>query len=874
MIGTKLAHYEITSHLGSGGMGDVYQATDTKLGRSVAIKLLPEAFTHDLERAARFEREARVLASLNHLHIAGIYGLEESGDRKFLVMELVGGETLAERIKRGPIPVDESLHIAKQICEALEAAHEKGIVHRDLKPANVKITVDGTVKVLDFGLAKAVENTTANPALSHSPTLSLAGTNAGVILGTASYMAPEQARGLVADHRSDVFALGCILYEMLTGSLAFQGETISDILASVLAREPDWTQLPPQLSPKVREFLTRCLEKNPKKRWQAVGDLRVELESILARPDALGVSESSTVAPKSSWQRAIPLIAAIGGAAVSAAVMMFLYAKPEAPAANRVQFTVQPDKMTLDFGIQEPAMSPDGHYLVFSDYGDGHRMLRLRSLDSTEARWLPGTEYARYPFWSPDSKFVAFYSGGMLRKMSVVGGSPETIATTPSNVAGSWGEDGTILFGASGIPLYRVKASGGVPAPLSKNDETIQVQPFPQLLPDGVHFLYRTEKGTYIGSVNSPNAVRILEGGSRVLYVNPGYLLTVRDGILLAYPFDPKNLRVTGDPVGIADQVRTALGNNYTSVSASATGILAFGAADSVPLQPTWYDRGGAKLAAIGAPDLFGQVRLSPDEKRAALEKMDARTNLWDIWLLELSTGVLSKFTVDPRSERDPIWSPDGQRVAYTSDRVGKIDISVKELGGGKETSLTETDTPELAEDWTKDGNGILFRNSPTGTSSLLLLPLMGDRKPVVLLAPAPFRRDEFNLSPDGRWIAYNSDESGRWEVWIASFPEFKNQRQVSNGGGAVPRWRKDGKELFYLALDAKLMAVDLKLGPTVEAGVPKLLFQTRISVNGQTDQYAVTGDGKRFLIPEPLESQNVPPITVITNWTSLLKRQ
>ncbi len=886
MIGTKLAHYEITKHLGSGGMGDVYQATDSKLGRSVAIKFLPEAFNHDPDRVARFEREARVLASLNHPNIAAIYGFEQSAAHNFLVMELVPGETLAERIRRGPIPADEAFPIANQICDALEAAHEKGVVHRDLKPANVKVTPEGIVKVLDFGLAKAFEVEPSNASLSQSPTLSMGATNAGVILGTAAYMSPEQAKGRPVDKRTDIFAFGALLYEMLTGRPAFAGDDVGEILARVIEREPDWSKLPSKLPWRITELLRRCLEKDPRKRRRDAADMRIDIEQALAEPAAALV-----IPPVRGGRLAWIKFAAAVLVAVVLAIPTVRHLRetpPLAPTEARLDIVTPTTADPISF-----ALSPDGRQIVFVASGDGASGLWVRSLASPSAQPLAGTEGASFPFWSPDSRSIGFFAGGALKRIDNGGGAPQTFATAGASRGGTWNADGVILFApTNGGPLFRVAASGGQAVAVTKLDRQLSHR-FPFFLPDGRQFLFFAQgtpetAGIYLGSLESGDTKRLTLADTRGVYLQGlpgmmemmgGWLVWVRAGTLVAQRLDLEQQALTGDPVTLANPVAFDAGLNVSAVSVSATGLVAYRTGGNSRRQLTWFDRSGKALGTMGAPD-ENNLRfpnISPDGRRVAVDRTVQGNQ--DIWLLDGTRT--SRFTFDAAQDRDPIWSPDGSRFAFNSNRKGQRDLYQKpSSGAGAEEFLLESSQIKVATDWSADGRFLLYESQdPQTDRDLWVLPLTGERKPWVCLK-TNFGERFGRFSPDGRWVAYLSNESGRTEIYIQPFAapvapgttgqETTGQWQVSTVGGIYPVWRRDGKELYYVGPNGEMMAAPITTtGTTLEPGAPMALFPTRMLGggvdNGQGRQYDVARDG-RFLINTVLDDVS-SPITLIQNW-------
>ncbi len=905
--GTKLGAYEVVALVGSGGMGEVYRARDAKLGRDVALKVLPEAFARDAERMARFQREAKVLASLNHPNIATIHGLEDSGSTHALVMELVEGPTLADRIKQGPIPVDESLRIAKQICEALEYAHERGIVHRDLKPANVKVTNDDVVKVLDFGLAKALEGDAASLDISTSPTISRLATMQGVLLGTAAYVSPEQAKGKSVDRRADIWAFGCVLYEMLTGLQTFTGETVTDTLAAVIMKDPDWSRLPAGTPVRVRVLLQRCLQKDPKQRLRDIGDARISLDEVLAgAPDPALAGAPQAAAPL--WRRVLPwAVAALFVLTTALFAFIHFREKPPAPAElMRLEIPLPENTTAVFAGAFE--LSPDGRQLAFATSGaDGVSRLWVRPLDSIEARPLPGGESsAGIPpfFWSPDSRFIAFDDGGKLEKIDISGGPPQTLCTIGGRpVGGSWNRDGVIIFGMPPGPLMRVSADGGPASPLTTLDSSRGEisDNAPRFLPDGRHFLYERGStmpeytGTYIGSLDAKPGEqdwkRLLANAGGVAYApsadNPevGHLLFIRDGALMAQPFDAGRLELTGEPVAMSERASVA------GFSAGGIGVLVYEtgvALNSAPTgliqgQLTWFDREGKSLGVVGDPGLYGSLALSPDGKRVAFERVDPQAQNRNIWLYDIARGVATRFTFDQFLDTDPVWSPDGSRVAFNAIRSGPLDLYAKASNfAGQDQLLLKTSDYKFPTSWTRDGRFLLYWTLGPPTR-IWALPLGGgaaDRQPIPV-SSSQFNEAVGRFSPDGRWIAYQSDESGKTEIYVQPFDASSaakspttgapgvGKRMVSNCGGGSPLWRGDGKEIFYLSSDGMATAVELNTTGTFQAGVPKPLFK----VPAGLVNWDVTPDGKRFLFAAPSATGARPFFTVVLNWQAGLKK-
>jgi Tol biopolymer transport system component len=871
--GAQLGPYQILAPLGAGGMGEVYRASDAKLHREVALKVLPAAFAQDPERMARFGREAQVLAALNHPNIATIYGLEESEGIRALVMELVEGPTLAYRIGGAPIPIEEALQVARQIAEALEAAHEKGIVHRDLKPANVKITPEGNVKVLDFGLAKALAGDSAKSDPASSPTLTMKATQAGFILGTAAYMAPEQARGVAVDKRADIWAFGVVLWEMLTGRQLFAGDNVTDILAAVVRADPDWNALPAATPAPVRRLLRRCLEKDRKKRLPDIGVARLEIDESLTAP--------AEAVPSAQPQRRSWLPWAVAGAlAVVLLVFTFAWFHRAAPEAQVAKLSLTtPEKMSLS----SMAVSPDGRRLAITGAdASGKTQLWVRPLDSLTVQPMAGTEGALYPFWSPDSRFIGFFADNKLKKMEATGGPPLTLCDAPQGRGGAWNRDGVIIFGGLQAPISRVSAAGGEARPLLSIDQSRQERDhrWPRFLPDGRHFLYTIRStsnyaGIYVGTLDSQERRRLLADVSSSDYVpsgKGGYMLFWRGGTLMGQPFDTGKQQLSGEPFPVAEAVGYSPALTLAAFAVSENGVLVHHSGQTGQNQLTWFDRGGKRLGTVAEVGVSLRPSLSPDEKQVVVDRVEGATSNYDIWLTELARGVSSRFTFDPTSDFQPVWSPDGSRIVFTSNRAGTFNLYQKiASGAGTDELLLKSANSKFPNDWSLDGQFLLYDDvDPKTKGDLWVLPMSGDRKPI------PFLRTEFNersavFSPDGKWISYDSDESGKAEVYVQSFPASGAKWQISKVGGTLPRWRRDGKELFYLAADRKLMAVEVKLGPAFQAGIPRPLFDSRMDTANV--RYTVTRDGQRFLIPTPIVEASSTPPTVVINWPAGLRR-
>jgi len=890
--GTRLGPYEILSRLGAGGMGEVYRAKDTKLGRHVALKILPASFTNDPERVARFRREAQVLASLNHPHIAHIHGLEESSGAQFLVLELVDGESLDKRIARGPIPVDETLPIAKQIAEALEAAHEKGIIHRDLKPANIALTNDGSVKVLDFGLAKAVETTASVSEVSASPTItSPMETRVGVILGTAAYMAPEQARGKAVDRRADIWAFGCVLFEMLTGARAFPGNDLSDVLASVLKSEPNWGALPANTPPTIQRLLRRCLDKDPRRRFQALGDARVEIEDAL-----VGAPETPIATSKLGWIG--PTVGALVVGLLAGAGLMLMWranaARPE-DGVLRVDVDPPPGGHVVLGGtiVGDFAISPDGKTLAYTASVNAKTGLWTRSLETGTVRLLPGTDNAGQPVWAPDGRSLAFVSiGTRVQRIDLAGGTPAPICSGYGIRLGSWGADGELLFSgqiAERIGVFRVPASGGTPTLLASPDQGHgEVAYRWPLLATRGHLLYSVlgEKpevsGVYVASLSQPaDRVKLLTTASKPTLASDGrgngYLLWARGGTLVAQQFDTQALRLVGEVHTIAE-TNPAKSETEVHISASDTGRLAY--ADWTDLaQLAWVDLSGNLLTVVGAP--LGDVRmfrLSPDERTIAVQESPGDVTRSDLWLIDTDRGVPTRFTSDSARSTQPVWSPDGRTIIFAHLGTGNL-FRKPRSGVGEAEVLLQRPHEALPTDWSRDGEWLLIRERDSETGfDIWKVPLSPDGTLRKGMAPTPYLSTRFNETvarfspePTPRWVAYASDESDRQEVYVDSFPEPRDKVILSTTGGYAPQWAASGRQLFYISPDEMLMSVDLSSDADhVRPSAPRPLFRLPVrSPAGYT--YQPSRDGKRFLIvtrPETAPSS----LGMIINWPALLK--
>ncbi len=869
-------------------MGEVYRARDTKLGRDVALKILPPAFAGDADRIARFRREAQVLASLNHTSIAAIYGLEDADGTSALVLELVEGPTLADRLARGAVPLSEALGIARAIADALEAAHEKGVVHRDLKPANIKITPDGQVKVLDFGLAKMLESDGASSSISMSPTLSIHATNAGVILGTAAYMSPEQARGKPVDRRADIWAFGCVLYEMLTASRAFAGEDVTDTIAAIVRDVPEWSRLPADVPPAIRQLLRRCLEKDPKERLPSIGSARLEIKDVMASSSISVASAAAAPPARAARTKTVAWIAAAVVMLVAAgAAAWALRGTPVEAPVYRASL-LPPDK--APWAVATPAtrfaVSPDGRRLAFLAAGaDGITRIWVRQLDALIAQPLSGTEGVLYAFWSYDSRRLAFGGGGKLKVIDASGGPSIAIADGASNNGGSWRPDDTILF----VPqpnggIFRINAAGGTLTRVTKPDqadlEGNHWQPF--FLPDGRHFLYhltvsksQPTGGVYVAAIDGDITPKLLlKGGSNAQYAL-GYVVFLRDSTLMAQRFDTDRLELTGDAVPIAEQIQTGGGTGRTGAfSVSRTGVLVYQVGEGGQASRLkWYDRSGKEMGTLGEFGDYGDVELSPDGSRLAVSLLDPSVRTRDVWVFDVKRALRTRFTFEPGDEVGAIWAPDGSKLVFSSRTSGALDLVQKPAtGSGRNEMVLADGANNLASSWSPDGRSILFSAAGAGSTDLWTLPIPGAAKPKALVR-TPALQTSGRYSPDGRWVAYSSNESGRAEIFVGPASGQAGKWQVSTAGGTFPRWRGDSKELFYLGPDNRIMAAQVSGQPSgFEVGAVQALFEIRPKP-AQRYAYDVSRDGQRFLVNVSESNPAPEPLTLVVNWTSALRR-
>lgn len=891
--GTKIGAYEITGALGAGGMGEVYRARDTRLGREVALKVLPASLALDPERLARLHREARLLASLNHPNIAAIYGYEDSGATHALVMELIEGPTLAERIRQGPIATEEALNIGRQIAEALEYAHERGIVHRDLKPANVKLSSDDAVKVLDFGLAKALEADPSSVDLASSPTLTHMATQAGIILGTAPYMAPEQAKGKNVDRRADVWAFGCVLYEMLSGRSAFGGESVTETLAAVVRGEPDWTAIPAATPRSVRDLLQRCLKKDPRQRLQSIGDGRIVLEEAIRGADAPEITGPTIAAPR--WRTVLPWAAAGVLAVVAAGFAAGYFSR--APVTAPVLVAQIGAPAGTSFAVDSagsPVFSPDGERLAYPALGaDGKWRLYVQTLNGAPAQPLEGTEGASDPFWSPDGRQLGFFTQTKLYRISASGGLPVAIADVSNSRGGSWGPDGTILYAPSNANVIeRVQESGGVPQPVTRfipgSAET--THRWPQFLPDGKHFLFYAHStvaqncATYVASLNTGAARLLLRGESAAKFAPPGSILFVQQGKLMARRFDSGSRSLVGDAVPLAEPAAANLGEWRGIFAASSRGLLVYQAGASMGNdgQLSQFSREGALIRQMGQAHFFTAPSLSPDGRQLAVPVETIGGSGFNIWLYDLERGISSRLTFTPGIDREPSWTADGRFILFSSNRSGNFQLYKKAADGSGKTTLLLADPEAQLHTATvsPDGRTLVFErrtNQPGSRTEIWAMSLSAGQSgpkahPLIQNPQSDVRSPA--ISPDGRWIAYESAESGQPEIYVVAFGGGSGKLRISLHGGQNPRWQHDGRELIYSSLDERLIAAEIaESGGTLVISKTVPLFQVNEELSTKYF-FDVSADGQEFFVSNQGRRQSTAALTIISNWPMLLPRR
>ncbi len=865
--GTRLGPFEIVAPLGAGGMGEVYRARDTRLERTVAVKVLPSHLSASPESRQRFEREAKTISQLSHPHICALYDVGREGETEYLVMEYLEGDTLSDRLAKGALPLEQTLRYGVEMADALDKAHRQGIVHRDLKPGNVMLTKSGA-KLLDFGLAKAMAPAGPRGSLTSLPTQQGL-TQEGTILGTFQYMAPEQLEGKEADARTDIFAFGCMLHEMATGRKAFSGASQASLISAIMTGEtPSIASVQPMSPPLLDRVARKCLAKDPEDRWQNAADLGSELKWI-----GEGGSQAGVPAPVAVRRRSRERFAWAAALLAAAAVAWMLGLRSRPPNAAPIRLSLPAPEKT-NFGPGS-ALSPDGRSLVFVATQGEKRSLWLRLLSGFEARPLSGTDGAVNPFWSPDNRFVGFFADAKLKTIEVATGAVKSLcdmtALEPFS-AGSWNKEGVIVFSPDAhSPVYRVSAAGGVPTQVTELGKAQKegAHLFPEFLPDGRHFVFWVlggeKDGIAISSLDSKEKKLLIPRASRAVYAPPGFLLFVQGETLMAQPFDAARLRLSEEPLPIAERVDWYF-------STGSHGLLAYrsGAIDARQLR--WFDRSGRELAKVGKPGDYWEPSLSPDGTRLALG-IGEYTPVGDIWLLELARGSFSRLTPHPNDDVTPVWSPDGKEIAYSSNPNGHFDLYKKDAGGaGGEELLFLSSKDKFPGDWSRDGKYLIYYDiDPKTKSDLWVLPISGERKPTLFLQ-TEFNETNGVFSPDRRWVAYNSDESGAMEIYVRPFPPSRGKWQVSTAGGGQPAWRSDGRELYYVAPDRKIMAVEVKPGGDFSAGLPMALFEAPIRIEGITEShsaFAVSADGRRFLVNAIAEEAAHVPITVVVDWTA-----
>jgi len=903
--GTRLGPYDIVGPLGAGGMGEVYRAHDPKLNRDVAIKILPDVFARDADRVARFSREAQTLAALNHPNIAQIYGIVDAADPApgsvpvhALVMELVEGEDLSEAIARGPLPLGEALAIARQVADALEAAHDQGVIHRDLKPANIKVRPDGAVKVLDFGLAKALgpvsdpraESPGAAPRgasgglTANSPTvLSPAMTAMGMIVGTASYMAPEQARAKPVDRRADVWAFGAVLYEMLTGRRAFPGDDISDVLAAVLKTEPDWTLVPVSAPPSVRRLLRRCLEKDPRKRLSAIGDARLELDESTETPQPAGGAAPRRSGPV-AW-----LLVLTGAAAVVAAtafVTATLY-RPTAPAGATRLSIVAPSNSDFFPDTREAAISPDGRVVAFvtgAPSGLEASQLWLREIGALDARRVEGAEGAHLPFWSPDSRRVGFFKAGKLSTVATDGGRVSVLCDAPDGRGGTWSSSGVIVFAPNnGGPLLRVSADGGEPSAATTLDASRKEtgHRFPAFLPDGRHFLFASIPAVnslfdiFIGSVDGTEPVRLLSAESTPVYAEPGYLVFSRKGVAVAQTFNAAATRLEGDPIAL-DDAPGGIGFQYLAgpaVTASARALV-YLRDPYVDTRLLWIDSDGRELAVVDStPARYNELRLAPDDQRAAVVRASSAQHM-SIWVHDLIRRGATRIAEGRHVSYSVVWSADGKRVVYANDDSGRENLFIRDAGGVTPAEpFFSSETPfKTPNAWSPDGKFLLFTQLAPETQNDLLLISASPARTLSTFLKEPSNETLGRFSPDGRWVAYVSDETGSSDVYVRSFPVPNRKYRVTTDGGTWVSWKRDGTALLLVGANGRqLKRAEVRAtGAELSVGVPRLLG----TLPSGTLAWDSSGDLQRLLVSVPTNGNPGLSLTVVSDWVSALRKR
>jgi eukaryotic-like serine/threonine-protein kinase len=899
--GTKLGPYEIQSPLGAGGMGEVYRARDTRLGRDVAIKVLPAHLTSNPDLRQRLDREAKAISSLNHPHICTLYDVGSQGGVDFLVMEHLEGETLADRLQRGAMPLAEALKTAIEIADALAKAHARGIVHRDLKPANIMLAKNGP-KLMDFGLAKPAPGLSsasgAGPMTPNTPTMSVAAlsgsasplTQKGTVVGTFQYMAPEVLQGAEADARSDIFSFGCVLYEMFTGRRAFEGKSQFSVLGAILDKEPARiSAVMPSAPPRLDETVWRCLAKNPEQRYGCMHDVAIQLQALTDATPQAGANKADTLNSASGGSRLAWLVAGIAVLIALAVGAAYLLQTPKPSAVVRSSILPPAGATFLLMSVESgpPVLSPDGTLLAFTARDEkGKVTMYVRALNSTTARALTGTDEAMYPFWSPDSREIGFFASGKLRRIDAAGGPPQTVCDASNGRGGAWSKDGVIVFTpTTSSNLMRVAASGGTPEPASNLDHSRgeNSHRWPFFLPDGKHFLYwvRTSQGLQgnelkVGELDSPQTKELMKSETLAKYAS-GHLLFMREQTLMARPFNPRTLEITGEAVPVAEHIAINGSVTHPIFSVSDNGSLVYESGETAGnWNLEWVARDGKPVGGVAQPDRYFYPALSPDGKRLAVNLFNGTQGTQDIWIFDLARATRTRLTFGSASQLSPAWSPDGKTIFYQSNATGGFHIYSKAAdGSGSEQTVIESkDAEEAIPTPSPDGRYLVYlrRSGGQPSNDLWALPLFGDRKPIPIIQSA-FLKNGAAVSPDGKWLAYHTNESGRNEVYITAFPGAGAKWQVSTNGGAAARWRKDGKELYFLDPSDSIVAVDVNIsGQAPQLGVPHALFQAN-GIQRQTGPYEVTEDGKKFLVNVGNLKEGSDPLTLVLNWPAELKQ-
>ena len=872
--GSRLGPYEIVSPIGAGGMGEVFLARDTRLDRSVAIKILPPAFAQNDDRRQRFQREAKIISQLNHPNICTLHDVGHENGADFLVMELIEGESLADRLTKGPLPLPQVLRYGAEIAGALDKAHRAGVVHRDLKPGNIMLTKSGA-KLLDFGLAKTGPAVSLDGATQHKSL-----TEEGTILGTFQYMAPEQLEGEEADGRTDIFAFGAVLYEMATGRPAFDGKTRTSLIAAIVQSEPPpISTIQPLTPPALEHVIRKCLAKDREDRWQSAHDLAEELKWIIESGSSAGMA--AQVIGHRSRRRWLWLAAALAIAAMTG-VAGFAIARAGRPKAEALRLLFSSPELDAAAGETDTgiALSPDGKTLAYVGMRGGVAMLFLRPLNRFDSRPLAGTEGAAFPFWSPDGTHIAFFAERKLKKIAMAGGEPQALSDVDASArGGSWSKDGIILFAPGPRNgLSRVSADGGAVVPVTTLNRSANEAShrWPAFLPDGRHFVFyemADRKGIYLGSLDSKEQTRIVDGGSNPLFVLPGFLLFVRERGLVYQRFDLDHFRLIGEPVSVAEDVGRFGENGPTGLgrfSASTNGVLAFQKIGQISTQLVWRDRSGAEIGRLGPAGWYNTPRLSPDATKLIIDRVDPKTQKTDLWSVDLARGILSRITMGAGENEIGLWSPDGKEIAFSSDRKGDFDIYRKVANSrGEERPVLESAMTQYTDDWSADGRFLCYEQFSPGTQVDLWTFDFSTRK------ATPFLVTEFNethamFSPDGKWLAYTSDESGQPEVYVQSFPPSGDKWQISTIGGDEAAWSRDGTKIYYIAIDRNLMEAAIATEPSFRVARATALFPVRVPNYAPTEaksNFDIMPDGQRFLVNTRVDTA-AQPIQVIVNWT------